>query len=182
MFNEIHNFCLQNTLSLLLSSAMSKNKFFIDAEFPDWDDLRPISVGVISETGESLYFEINEGWKMEDCSEFVIENVLPLLEGGNKSVSLQDARRNIYKWILSFCQHPTFVCDSHYDIDIFKNLLPALTSKYNLITFDQKSEWELFTKIQKLAFEEMGERSKHHALNDAKALRKAYLAVKTKGP
>lgn len=150
---------------------MSETRFFIDAEFPDWDFVKPISIGIVSEHGESIYVEFSEGWGVHHCSEFVIEHVLPLLGPDDLRVSHALASQMLYRWILSKTQRPVFICDSHYDVDIMQSVLPQLIAKYELLRWDCRQEWDAFVRGQEAEFNRCGPHAKHHALRDAMALR-----------
>lgn len=55
---------------------------FFDCEFTDFNRPRPISLGLVSESGEKFYREIADRWKLGQCSLFVVAWVLPLLSSG----------------------------------------------------------------------------------------------------
>lgn len=56
-------------------------KVFIDTEFTEFDLSKRelISVAFCSESGEKLYVEVP--FRLKNCSQFVIDNIIPLLEG-----------------------------------------------------------------------------------------------------
>lgn len=149
---------------------MRECRFYIDAEFPDWDHVTPISVGLVAEDGDSLYVEFSDGWSLTDCSEFVCENILPLLGDVSSRLTTEDAVRSIYRWIISKTQRPVFVCDSHYDVDILSALVPKLVARYDVLRWDCQRQWDMFTAGQQAAYGKIGYKWKHHALCDARAL------------
>lgn len=54
---------------------------FLDCEFTNFDQPKLISIALVTEDGKhSFYAELTDTYKYADCSEFVIENVLPLLD------------------------------------------------------------------------------------------------------
>lgn len=58
---------------------------FFDTEFthlkPIIDESSLISIGLVTEDGKrSFYAEINDSYSLEDCSDFVKQIVLPLLD------------------------------------------------------------------------------------------------------
>lgn len=59
------------------------SKIVLDTEFTDFgDDGQPISIALVDvENGLSCYVELSDGWKVDQCSEFVVKNVLPNLTG-----------------------------------------------------------------------------------------------------
>lgn len=80
---------------------------FFDCEFtklqlpldPEPNEL--ISIGCISESGERFYAE-NSCYRVELCSEFVIETVLPLLEGGDHIMHYSMIAKKLRLYIESF--------------------------------------------------------------------------------
>jgi hypothetical protein len=55
-------------------------KLFLDCEFTQLNqDTKLISLALVSEGGDEFYVELTDTYQVEDCSEFVIENVLPQL-------------------------------------------------------------------------------------------------------
>lgn len=59
---------------------------FLDTEFTDLDSPRLISIGLVAQDGQQFYGELTD-WKLQECSSFVIEAVLPHLEGGSIAIS-----------------------------------------------------------------------------------------------
>lgn len=54
---------------------------YIDTEFTQLSpDRRLISLALVAADGDEFYVEINDGWTEADCSEFVVEIVLPQLD------------------------------------------------------------------------------------------------------
>lgn len=53
-------------------------KVFIDTEFTDFANLKLISIGFAAESGDEFYAELS--FSVSDCSEFVREIVVPMLE------------------------------------------------------------------------------------------------------
>lgn len=97
---------------------------FIDTEFTDLSsDAKLISIGMIANSGEKFYVELTDTWTYEDCSEFVKEVVLPLLDAlerprppNNASIyhrlTLQECRFALEHWIASFMEPVQFWSDS----------------------------------------------------------------------
>ncbi len=65
---------------------------YLDTEFTRLDaDWRLISLALVDPEGPELYVELNEGWDQADCSEFVLEVVLPQLEPARHGHSQAEA-------------------------------------------------------------------------------------------
>lgn len=55
---------------------------YLDTEFTELArDAKLLSIGLVSENGTSFYAELADGWCLDDCSDFVVQVVLPLMEG-----------------------------------------------------------------------------------------------------
>jgi hypothetical protein len=53
-------------------------KLFLDCEFTQLNrDTKLISLALVSEAGDEYYVELTDTFLVKECSEFVIENVLP---------------------------------------------------------------------------------------------------------
>lgn len=56
-------------------------KLFLDCEFTQLNkDTKLISLALVSEVGDEYYVELTDTYSVEDCSDFVIQNVLPQLD------------------------------------------------------------------------------------------------------
>lgn len=58
-------------------------KLYLDCEFSQLSTAaKLISLALVAEDGREVYVELLDSWSIEDCSDFVIEIVLPQLWGG----------------------------------------------------------------------------------------------------
>ncbi|WP_448144299.1 hypothetical protein [Pseudomonas silesiensis] len=56
-------------------------KIFLDCEFSQLNQYsKLISLALVSESAEEFYVELTDVYSIEDCSDFVIQNVLPQLD------------------------------------------------------------------------------------------------------
>jgi len=68
-------------------------KLFLDCEFTQFNqDTRLISLTLVSETGDEFYVELIDTYQVADCSDFVIQNVLPQLDLPLYGMSLVEAQ------------------------------------------------------------------------------------------
>lgn len=68
-------------------------KLFLDCEFTQLNqDTKLISLALVSETGDEFYVELTDIYQVADCSDFVIQNVLPQLDLPLYGMSLVDAQ------------------------------------------------------------------------------------------
>lgn len=159
---------------------------FFDTEFSDLCiDPRLVSLGVVSECGKEWYAELSDTYQPKDCSAFTQEAVLPHLQGGKALMTMDELTLRLGNWIESFEQPVKLATDSlswdwPWIQEIFHlpgtwpaNLDGQPMSLYSLIYppfFEQVIEQTFETHKPKLR--------RHHALDDAKANRIAWLAWK----
>jgi len=143
---------------------------FVDTEFTGFKDPKLISIGVVAQSGEEFYAEVEH--VVDECSDFVRATVLPLLTQ-NKIYSLAELKDALSSWIDTVRQEgPILICyDSEYDrtmlSQIFDNDTPNGIVFRNLgasyVNRLKMSEWYLKNK-----------QPEHHALHDARALKHAF--------
>ena len=152
---------------------MRSVRLFLDTEFTSFSNPRLISFALVAETGEALYLERSEGWTIEDCSGFVREAVLPLLGPLEGRATDSMIRWTVRSWIHALGRPAMIYTDSlWHDEPAFMSLF---TNRMNLWpeALDQRF-LEFDSPAVELAFESKGLR-RHHALDDAIALKTAYL-------
>ena len=178
---------------------------FFDAEMTDLSaDRKLISIGFVSEDGKrELYAELSDTYQLSDCSDFVRDAVLPNLQGGDARITMRDLSLRFIKWIIAFDERVLLATDSlqwdwpwieaiyaeagaylleNYvgwdDIKDSPRRLAGVARPAN--TGDGKpfalQQTDAFNLAVEKAFE-TGLR-RHHALDDAKANRCAWLATK----
>ncbi len=145
---------------------------FLDTEFTSLENGKLISAALVSEDGKALYFERSEGWGPEDCSEFVVEAVLPLIGPPEDRMTDAQIRRAIKDFVASLGEAATVYTDSAmHDEPMFKSLFA-----------DHMNEWppkmdQRFMWCSSRGVEEVHARQKlqrHHAQDDALALMVAF--------
>lgn len=158
-------------------------KVFFDCEFTDLvDGAKLISVGLVSLDCQSLYIELTDGWQIEECSDFVVENVLPHLGSGDQ-LSRPQATVRVFDWLTAL-EEPggiELLCDSPWDPILIRPLLPPkiafLPPRIEVVAFAAETKQALFldTLEQLLGASTFG--PQHHALADAQALREAWMVA-----
>lgn len=157
---------------------------FVDCEFTDFMDPELISIGLVCGSRE-LYIEL-EGIDPDRCSGFVRSTVLPLLQGGECRLSIDNARATVHEWILGFGGDVIAVSDSNHDFAFLRALLaqhwPANLRK-NCRTFDLNviEPDEVHYAACKAFVAAMKGGQPHHALDDARALAAAWNAATALG-
>jgi hypothetical protein len=144
--------------------------FFVDTEFTGFKDPKLISIGVVAQTGEEFYAEVEHA--VDECSDFVRATVLPLLNQ-NKIYSLAELKDALSSWIDTVRQDgPILICyDSEYDrtmlSQIFENDTP------NGIVFRNLGA-SYVNKLKMYEWHVKNKQPEHHALHDARALKYAF--------
>lgn len=78
-------------------------KIVVDCEFTQLNATsKLISMALVAEDGQELYFELSDNYVIGDCSDFVVEKVLPQLSGGSDSISLIAARQELLAFLARF--------------------------------------------------------------------------------
>ncbi|SHJ16147.1 hypothetical protein SAMN02745165_01654 [Malonomonas rubra DSM 5091] len=63
-------------------------RIFVDTEFSSLEKPKLISIGMVSEDGHEFYRELTDGWKLVECTMFVVAWVLPWLSEGRVGYKL----------------------------------------------------------------------------------------------
>jgi hypothetical protein len=151
---------------------------FLDTEYTGFGQRPPrlISLGIVAEdASRELYIELADTWQMEDCSEFVRKEVLPLLEGA--PLAFQQGRVRLREWLLDAPRAVRMACDSSTDFRFFLELLGD-PLPLNLATtyFDLRPLIDTAVYDRTVSNYYRHDNRVHHALVDARAYRKGWLA------
>ena len=155
-------------------------RVFFDTEFTELGiDPRLISIGLISEDGQrEFYAELSDTYTIEDCGDFARLAVIPKLTGAEVRMSLAELRDRLYAWLTTFGEPVTLATDSlawdwpwiqeiFYDRTWPENVSPAPEILGQTPEFVRAVE----TAVTRDRLR------RHHALDDAKANRFAWIAV-----
>jgi hypothetical protein len=94
---------------------MSKTTLiYFDSEFSELGiDPKLISIGFISETGDKTFYAETIGiYQLSDCSDFVREEVLKRLEGGEARMTMHELTLRLGNWLEGFEQPVQLATDS----------------------------------------------------------------------
>lgn len=144
---------------------------FVDTEFTDLDDPRLISIGAVATDTTAFYCEISD-WPQERGSEFVRAHVLPLLDGD--AVPQVVAADAFARWLGERARRaPTIiVSDSGFDRWALAELFGGETLPYGVQWQRVAVPYEtLDAQVAALGLR------RHHALDDARALRRLLLEL-----
>jgi len=77
-------------------------------------DPRLLSIGLVADTGATLYLEFTDGWHESACSAWVRQHILPTLGQGER-LTRRAAGQRIFDWLLRFDAPLVLLADSDYD-------------------------------------------------------------------
>lgn len=159
-------------------------KIYFDTEFTDFM-LSPalISIGFVADDGREFYAELNNTYDEQMCSDFVKENVLPVLSGEKFEMSIEELSVKLSVWIESFGQPVTLWADapsfdwiwlveifnhnnSVWPINLVRKCRSTLESASNSYHEACEEYWWLNQKDGAV---------QHHALWDARSIKFAHL-------
>ncbi len=141
---------------------------FLDTEFTHLLQPQLISVGAVATDGNAFYCEIS-GWPREQASDFVVRQVLPLLDGD--AVPYSTAAQAFASWLGERAARPVIVItDSAYDRWALAGLLGGEALPDGMCWQRVPLPYERLDAVVAA----MGLR-RHHALDDARGLRHALL-------
>ncbi len=165
-----------------ITSAIVAMLVFLDTEFTsNFGDGSLISAGLAAEDGREFYVELSDGWTTDECTSFVHDVVLSLLDHNPQTtMSTRDAADALASW-LETLGDVEIIYDAGDDALLLKRLLDervedlSITWRYlpwssgaEALAFDQRVE-DLFAN----------EPRRHHALVDARVLRDAFMSVES---
>jgi len=163
-------------LVLKIRLFMKTQIVFIDTEFTQFDDPKLISIGLAASSGEQFYAEVP--YPLDECSEFVRKTVLPLL---NKIEEYPYDSLNaiITNWLglIKIDSVVTLCYDSQFDKYLFLKIFNESTPSF--VQFRLLSRCEIIELLHH-EFYRINRLPRHHALNDALALRNAYREIPTR--
>jgi hypothetical protein len=160
-------------------------KLFLDCEFSQLNqESKLISLALVSETGEEYYVELTDTYLVDDCSDFVIQHVLPQLDLQRHGLSMIDAQASLRKFLNDF-DDPLEVCSDapEWDWGFFCQLADAnhrwpshvANQPTNLIQLLRYLDAD---DIADVALPELP----HHALLDARVLAGLYQLLSSANP
>mgnify|MGYP006318833311 CR=1 FL=1 len=96
-------------------------KLFLDCEFSQLNkDTKLISLALVAESGEEFYVELSDTYDLSDCSDFVIEHVLPQLNPSLHGQTLTEAQAALSGFLACFDERLEICTDApDWDWDFF---------------------------------------------------------------
>lgn len=148
---------------------------FIDTEFSDFINTELISIGLVSQDGQSFYVELP--FNVKECSDFVKEAVIPLLgKVVGAQIPREELKPRLLEWLEQFKSEdqPTVVCFDYSGdwtllCDALDNEVPSWIHGANVSgRYINELREEIFWR-------DNPELMRHHALNDARALKASFV-------
>lgn len=159
---------------------------FFDTEFTTLDLGKSlpelISIGCVATNGQEFYAELSDTWQINNCSQFVTDSVLPLLEGGEYLMTQKQCASSLKKWFEELTNPLINLRSDAPDFDwplireIFEthNCWPNnLNRECQGISFPSPIKQQRFESALNTYWKSNRSR-RHHALNDARGLAKAW--------
>lgn len=158
-------------------------RVYLDTEFTQFTQPHLISLGLAAEDGREFYAVMKE-YPRQQCSEFVREIVLPIIEHWpSKTLYRREMRDSLNQWLNSCAESTEIVCDFAIDAELLIDLIGGQTEldlrKFNIsrVTVMAVGEYERVADAIDAYFTAPRQWPRHHALEDARALRHACSAL-----
>ncbi len=151
---------------------MTTRRIYLDAEFTTLNRYRAqlISLALVVPGGPEFYVELTDAWTPADCSQFVLDTVLPLLDHIRHGRTTEQARAELLAFLQAIGPVEIITDATDHDWPLLLWLagptgLPAnVQQEPGRLTIDLDADYA-------------GDEPPHHALQDARLL--ATLAEKT---
>jgi len=158
---------------------------FFDTEFSGIENNNGsrylISIGCVAQNGREFYAELTDTWDESLCSFFTIENVLPLLQGGDCEMGVEELVMRLKAWVECIDgAQVTFCSDApHYDWPFVQEIFDYHGWPKNLrrtcgtIFFEENRQRRRYNLGMQSFWKDNISRQ-HHALVDAKSMQFAW--------
>jgi hypothetical protein len=150
-------------------------KLFLDTEFTNLvPDNLLISIALVSEDGEHFYAELTDTYERCECSDFVMNFVLPFLKGGEYRMSEIECALKMATWIEEQGHEFIIACDNiSWDLPHLKRLLNKTTVWPSNLATDDYYKFIIMDDDADYIFKEYNLQI-HNALDDAVSMSLAY--------
>lgn len=158
-------------------------RVYFDTEFSSLTDgAELISAGFVTEFGEEFYAELIQVNRSK-CSDFVIETVIPLLDGNEgQRMSTNEFVIKTSDWLRSLDSEIILVSDSNWDYAVMCPVFKRIGGIEEAVPGVKCTLAPFLDAPARIRFEEgyneyflSNPGKQHHALHDAKALRQGLL-------
>ena len=160
---------------------------FFDTEFSGTEKTKGhrylISIGCVSSDEHEFYAELTDTWDEGLCSFFTIESVLPLLQGGDFEMGVDELAVRLKNWVENLTdEQVTFRSDApSFDWPFLQEIFDLhgwpknLDRQCGTVVFEDESQQQRFNRaLEDFWKSPIHAQLRHHALIDAKSLRFAW--------
>lgn len=99
---------------------------YLDTEFTSLgSNARLISLALVANNGQELYLELIDNWKVDDCSEFVQDTVLPKLDLQSHGLTTMQARQRLRAFLSEIAPVDILTASPHWDRPLLNWLIGA---------------------------------------------------------
>lgn len=153
---------------------------FLDTEFTSLTaQARLISLALVVPDGPEFYVELPQNWDLADCSDFVIEVVLPQLDPVQYGMSVPDARDALWQFLSRFDEEVIVCCDAPlWDWEFFSQLAYRHGKWPANVRNAPRNSYDLIPDLARAIPEEQ---VPHHALLDARLAARQYRIATSRG-
>lgn len=89
---------------------------YLDTEFTNLgSNARLISLALVANDGRELYLELIDNWKVDDCSGFVQDTVLPKLNLQSHGLTTDQARQRLQAFLAEIAPVEILTASPHWD-------------------------------------------------------------------
>ena len=154
-------------------------RVYLDTEFTQFIQPELISIGLVADDGREFY-AVMKSIPLKQCSTFVREVVLPIIEHWPRAtLDRREMGQSLRQWFIEIAEPCEVVCDFATDADLLLELIcgekdHALRA-FNIarMTVLSVTQCEQIADAINHYFTEPRQWPRHHALEDARALRHA---------
>ena len=154
-------------------------RVYLDTEFTHFTHPNLISIGLVADNGREFY-AVLKNFPLNKCSVFVREVVLPIIEHWPSTTLYRSGlRQSLKQWLNEAAEPLEIVCDFATDADLLIELIDGYTAHvlraFNItgVTVLSAAQCEQITDAVDSYFSAPRDWPRHHALEDARALRRA---------
>lgn len=136
-------------------------RLFLDTEFTSLSrHRRLISLALVDPSGPECYVELGEGWALEDCSEFVVQIVMPQLDLPARGMSREQARTALLRFLDGYAEAEIISDALAWDWPLLLDLLAPAPLPSGMVSREIRG---LLTGLEESQIP-------HHALLDARLM------------
>ena len=154
-------------------------RVYLDTEFTQFTQPHLISIGFAADDGREFYAAV-KSIPLHQCSAFVREIVLPIIQHWpSATLDRRELRQSLQQWLNESAEPLEIVCDFATDAELLLELIDGQTAldprAFNIasVTVLSAVQCEQITPAVDRYFTEPRQWPRHHALEDARALRHA---------